>query len=522
MQHLYRLSARLWAQAPAAHPHWPDPDQPGAMGEPAQEPAPAAAAAEAPSRGQPLRARPRSRSVPPPAPRSARHEAAAAPLQLGRPRPSLCARTARWLRAGAGLLTCALLYSASRQVSSRDASISSAAPGSPGRMNSNLAETQANLAYEPTHPLTPFKGTTLIEGGALEAEQRTALAPTPGSAPAPAVTAPEADTREATEEMTPRSPVAQPAKRPLAASVGGTTSSKPLAPQTLSETIEKILLESDPRTKLSTLATQLAERHKGTFPLVVVDRMVDAYRASRLWRKPDAMHNFLFAMIDALSKGGMNIEQFEHLLRIWSWRYGELHDRAGKEIAHEKYVHPAWIVMPLTIGLGGASISDRDLRLLLASVTKEPDNIRPGTLKSGQPADVILTDHANRVADAVLELMARITPEAVSGASAEKFSIGAAQVARCVRMFLQQPTGDRRWHPLVLTHLEREVPRTAKGETMPAPQWKHLILQAVQQHLAETAPDLVPARSFGEAIMALFNPEVLQSGQKFDIKFTPH
>jgi hypothetical protein len=39
MQHLYRLSARLWAQAPAAHPQWPDPDQPGAMGEPAQGPA---------------------------------------------------------------------------------------------------------------------------------------------------------------------------------------------------------------------------------------------------------------------------------------------------------------------------------------------------------------------------------------------------------------------------------------------------------------------------------------------------
>ncbi|MDH4375338.1 MAG: hypothetical protein QE494_03445, partial [Ramlibacter sp.] len=362
----------------------------------------------------------------------------------------------------------------------------------------------------------------LIEAGVLETEPSTALAPTPGSAPAPVATALEAGTREAIEEITPTSPVAQPAQRTLAASVGGTTSSKPLAPQTLSEAIEKILLESDPRTKLSTLATQLAERQKGTLPVVVVDRMVDAYRASRLWRKPDAMHNFLFAMIDALSKGGMNIEQFEHLLRIWSWRYGELHDQAGKEIALKKHVHPAWIVMPLTIGLGGASISDRDLRLLLASVTKEPDNIRPGTLKSGQPADVIFSDHATRVADAVLELMARITPEAVSGASAEKFAIGTAQLARCVRMFLQQSAGDRRWHPLVLTHLEREAPRTAKGEIMPAPQWKRLILQAIREHLAETAPDLVPARSFGEAIMALFNPKEHRSGQKFDIKFIPN
>jgi hypothetical protein len=56
---------------------------------------------------------------------------------------------------------------------------------------------------------------------------------------------------------------------------------------------------------------------------------------------------------------------------------------------------------------------------------------------------------------------------------------------------------------------------------MPAAQWKRLILQAIQEHLAETAPDLAPARSFGEAIMALFNPEERRSGQRFDIKFIP-
>jgi hypothetical protein len=321
--------------------------------------------------------------------------------------------------------------------------------------------------------------------------------------------------------MTPRSPVAQPAQRPLAASVGGTTSSNPLAPQTLSEAVEKILHESDPQTKLSALATQLAGGRKGKLPVVVVDRMVDAYRASHLWRKPNAMHIFLSAMVDALNKGGMNIEHLEHLLRIWSWSYGELHDQAGKEIALEKHVRPAWIVSPLTLVLGGPSISDRDLRLLLASVTKEPDNIRPAELNSGPGSDEILSDHANRVSDAVSELMARITPPAVSGASAEKTAIGPTQLVRCVRMFLQQPEGDRRWHLLVLTHLEREAPRTAKGEILPASQWKRLILQAIQEHLAETAPDLVPARTFGEAILALFNPEERRSGQKFDIKFIP-
>jgi hypothetical protein len=70
-------------------------------------------------------------------------------------------------------------------------------------------------------------------------------------------------------------------------------------------------------------------------------------------------------------------------------------------------------------------------------------------------------------------------------------------------------------------HLERETPRTASAEMMPAAQWKRLILQAIQEHLAETAPDLVPARSFGEAMMALFNPEAYRSGQKFNIKVIP-
>jgi hypothetical protein len=249
--------------------------------------------------------------------------------------------------------------------------------------------------------------------------------------------------------------------------------------------------------------------------------MVDAYRASRLWRNPNAMHKFLSAMIDALNKGGMNIEQLEHLLRIWSWRYGELHDQAGKEIALEKYVHPAWIVKALTIGLGGPSISDKALRLLLAGITKEPDNIRPAGLNSGPGSDRILSDHAKRVADAVRELMGYLTPAQVSRTSAEKFTIGPTQLVRCVRMFLQQTAGDRRWHPLVLSHLESLAPTTDKGETMPASQWERLILQAIQEHLAETAPDLLPARSFGGAIMALFNPEKHQSGQKFDIKFIP-
>jgi hypothetical protein len=69
--------------------------------------------------------------------------------------------------------------------------------------------------------------------------------------------------------------------------------------------------------------------------------------------------------------------------------------------------------------------------------------------------------------------------------------------------------------------LEREAPRTAKGEILPASQWKRLIPQAIQEHLAETAPDLAPARSFGEAILALFNPEERRSGQRFDIKYIP-
>ena len=313
-------------------------------------------------------------------------------------------------------------------------------------------------------------------------------------------------------------PAPRPGQAPAATALEAST---PLAPQTLSEALEKILHESDPQTKLSALATQLAGGRKGMLPVVVVDRMVDAYRASYLWRKPDPMRNFLSAMVDALNKGGMNIEHLEHLLRIWSWRYGELHDQAGKEIDLEKYVRPAWIVRALTSGLGGPSISDRDLRLLLASITQEPDNIRPAGLNSGPGSDGILSDHARRVSDAVSELMVEITPPTVSGASAEKSAIGPTQLVRCVRIFLQQPAGDRRWHTLVLSHLEVWAPRTAKGEVLPAAEWKRLILQALQEHLAETAPDLVPARTFGEAIMALFNPKERRSGQKFDIKFIP-
>ena len=507
------------AAAPLDPAQWEE-DQPGLA-------KPPAAPAALPAAGQQAAGlRQRSTSAPPPISRHARDAAPVAPRPLPRPRTRLCARTASWLRAGAGLLACALLYSASRQLSSREVSKSSAGPIFPEGVNRSWGDAQADLVCAPTHPLTPSKGTTRVEADVLEGEPSTAPAPPAAPAPAPGATvaatatALEASTSEATEGITPRSPVAQPAQRPLAASVGGTTSSNPLAPQTLSEAIEKILLESDPRTKLSTLATQLAEGRKGTLPVVIVDRMVDAYRASRVWREPDPMRNFLSAMILALNKGGMNIEHLEHLLHVWSWRYGELHDQAGKEIDLKKHVHPSWIADALILVLGGPSISDSCLRLLMASVAKEPDNIRPGGLNSGPGSDWILSAHARRVSHAISELMSHST-EQVSGASAGKYTIGPTQLVRCVRIFLQQPAGDRRWHPLVLTHLEKEAPQSKKREMMPTPEWKRLILQAIQEHLAETAPDLRPAHTFGEALEAFVDPEKFKAGHTFKLKTIP-
>ena len=472
MQHLYSLSARLWTQAPAAHPQWPDPDQPGAMGEPAQGPAPAPAAAaaeaaEAPGRGQPLRARPRSRSVPPPAPRSARYEAAAAPLQLGRPRPSLCARTAKWLRAGAGLLTCALLYSASRQLSSREVSKSSAGPISSEGMNSSGRDAPADLLCAPLHPLTPFTGTTRLETTVRLLEPDAAL-----------------------------------------------------APQTLTEAIEAILVGPDPVLNLWTLATQLPKTSPRRLPMAALDRMVDAYRASRLWREPDAMAKFLVAMFDTPGKASIRDAHIEHLLRIWSWRYGELHDADGKQIAAQKEVGPHCMVMPMMNWLGGSSLSDERLRLLIGTLSKEPENIRPGGLLSPQEVDPVLSEHAARVAAALVDLIARLQPQPDKISTADVL-IDPAQLLRCVRMLIQQPAADPRWLPLVLAQLEAWSPEIDHRPLIAAPQWKRLILETVQAHLAATAPDLRPARTFGDAIMALGNPERYRLGYAFGIQFLP-
>lgn len=272
--------------------------------------------------------------------------------------------------------------------------------------------------------------------------------------------------------------------------------------------------------KLSTLATQLAERRKSKWPVDVVDRMVDAYRASRLWRQPDAMAKFLVAMFDTPGKTSIRDAHLEHLLRIWSWRYGELHDADGKPIAAQKEVGPHCMVMPMINWLGGSSVSDERLRLLIDTLSKEPENIRPGGLLSPQEVDPVLSEHAARVAAALVDLIARLQPQ-LGTISAADVVIEPAQLLRCVRMLLQQPAADPRWMPLVLAQLEAWSPEIDHRPLIAAPQWKRLILETVQAHLAEKAPDLRPARTIGDAIMALGNPERYRLGYAFGLQFFP-
>ncbi len=222
----------------------------------------------------------------------------------------------------------------------------------------------------------------------------------------------------------------------------------------LTREIETLLSQASPQAGLQALVTRLAGGPRRMVTLQTVDRLVDAYRASRHWRRHDAMRDFLAGMIRAIRPGDMSGAHLEHLLRVWSWHYGELADERN---APDGF-HPTTLTwaIPSTVaeGLGGPLISHTHLGLLIGAVSRPPEGLPREDLD-----EVTLMRHAEHVAAAigyVITVTMPLHPRS-AGHTGVAAQIDVPHGEACLRMLKAQIVGEPRWYAAVFAALSGQT-----------------------------------------------------------------
>lgn len=222
----------------------------------------------------------------------------------------------------------------------------------------------------------------------------------------------------------------------------------------LTREIETLLSQASPQAGLQALATRLTGGPRRMVTLQTVDRLVDAYRASRHWRQHDAMRDFLVGMIRAIRPGDMSGAHLEHLLRVWSWHYGELVDDRDAPDG----LHPTTLtrVIPSAVaeGLGGPLISRTHLGLLIGAVSRSPEGLPREDLD-----EATLMRHAEHVATAIgLVVVVTMPPHRRSaGPTGDAVQIDVPHGEACARMLRAQIRGEPLWYAAVFAALSGQT-----------------------------------------------------------------
>lgn len=455
MQLLSRLTAGPWGRVTATshaqglEPPWPDMNEPGSMA------APRAVDGDEEQPGLRRRQRVRSASAPPPA-------APAAPARPPRtPRPRLCERTSRWLRAGLALLGGVALF----QATWRHGGL----PGGPG-----LPPGQG-----------PFDARNFSLGSTSDAATCEAAAGPPAEMP-----------------LLPGPASSGPLDQVHAPAAGVPDGGTP-APPTLTDTLETIFAGDEAEEALRALLEDLGTPPCGSLPLAEVDRVVDAFRGSRLWREARPMRSFIKAMVTNLDLPSASDAHLARLLRVWSWRYGDVSPVPGQAPLDDHKLLSNSIILTVSVALGDSLLTDMRLGLVIATATQEPEEI-----PSGSVPDRTLVRHAEWAATAFHFVMRASLRPSLYGPITGPITADPAQVLRCLRLLIRQPARDPRWRKLVLLALDSTMPRTVHGPLLTQAKWHELLLQAVHDHLAAIAPGLPRPATLDKAIAALNDPGI--------------
>ncbi len=215
-----------------------------------------------------------------------------------------------------------------------------------------------------------------------------------------------------------------------------------------------------------------------------VDRRVNAFRATPHWRKDDATVCFLTAMLELMKRTGIEEAPLAHLLRVWSWRYGEPQespaDASDTPLSRTLSVSIASMSAYL---LGGSEIAETHLRILIEAVCRAPEGI-----PAGKGRDQVLDRHGVIVARALLDLVQALSQPKSGSSSATLTRLHEPQLRRCLRLMLAVPYRDGRWKRSILDgfdSLERIV--QAQG-WLPPGRLERLVHEALREEVAKPAP----------------------------------
>jgi len=209
--------------------------------------------------------------------------------------------------------------------------------------------------------------------------------------------------------------------------------------------------------------------------------LVAGFRSSPDWRDAVKLATFMETLTHAIARNPrQSAAHLAQLLKVWSWRFGEtFRAKDGKDV-NVGALMTSSIVRPVVTQLGGPRIPDAHLRLLVATISREPDDIPPG-----EDSTKHLAGHAMWVASALRQVVLHTAADQNRVTLTKRQASEEEQLRRCLRMLLEAPFHDPRWMPLIATMLPDVGPAPAWGFRMTLDRWVHAVFDEFSQHIKE-------------------------------------
>ncbi len=210
------------------------------------------------------------------------------------------------------------------------------------------------------------------------------------------------------------------------------------------------------------------------------NQLIEGFRGIPESRDRHKLSNFMETMAGAIARNpSQSAAHLEQLLQVWSWRFGETFRTNGRDV-NVGALMTSSIVRPVVTQLGGPRIAEAHLRLLVAAISREPDDI-----PTAEDSTQRLGEHAMWVASALRQVVLHTAADQNRVTLTKRQASEEAQLRRCLRMLLEAPFHDPRWMPLIATMLPDVGPAPAWGFRMTLDRWVHAVFDEFSQHIKE-------------------------------------
>lgn len=237
----------------------------------------------------------------------------------------------------------------------------------------------------------------------------------------------------------------------------------------------------------------------GALPLPAIDRLIATFLRTRYGRKVEGSQAFMAAMIEAAGGEDMSDEHLSHLLRVWTWSYGDVRrplrkneDPPGNRLKS--------LARQLGSALGGPRISDAKLERLIAGLCQLPADV-----PAGSSNDDTLLEQAGTAGLSLGHLVKAMTREGPGVTLSERRQSEAAQLQRSMRILLEARFADIRWKPMLIWAMGTYCAHHVDGTSLAQSEWTGLMLQVLQDYLRNVRPESEVPADFSFATYALYD-----------------